>query len=147
MFSVHNFTQYIMAKRTIKINIKLPAGISASKELTDKATKAASDAVSEAIADLVETQKLSDSLAAKGIQISAEELMKHKVGEPGRKPAVKKEKAGTRKRVVLSDTKRKNLIADLKAGMKIKDAEKKYGISGATVSNVKTKTGLTKKRK
>lgn len=134
-----------MAKRTIKINIKLPAGITVSKELVDKATKAANDAVSDAVGDLVEAQKLANSLAAQGIQITAEELMSRKSGMSARKPAAKK--AGTRKRVVLTDTKRKNLIADLKADMKIKDAVKKYGVSGATVMNIKTEAGLTKKRK
>lgn len=134
-----------MAKRTIKINIKLPTGVTASKELVEKVTKAANDAVSDAVGDLVETQKLADSLAAKGIHISAEELMKRKTGKTGRKAATKK--VGTRKRVVLSDAKRKDLITDLKADMKIKDAEKKYGISGATVMAIKTKAGLTKKRK
>jgi hypothetical protein len=135
-----------MAKRTIKINIKLPSGITASKELVDKATKAANDAVDDAIGDLVETQKLADTLAAKGIHISAEELMKRKKGgKSGRNVVAKKQ--GTRKRVVLTDTKRKNLLADLKAGAKIKDAAAKYGVSGATVMNIKTKSGLTKKRK
>lgn len=134
-----------MAKRTIKINIKLPAGVTANKELVTKATKAANDAVSDAVSDLVEAQKLARNLAAQGIQISAEELMQRKSGKPGRKASARKK--GTRKRVVLSDMKRKNLLTDLKAGMKIQDAEKKYGVSGATVMNIKAKAGLTKKRK
>lgn len=134
-----------MAKRTIKINIKLPAGVTANKELVTKATKAANDAVSDAVSDLVEAQKLARNLAAQGIQISAEELMQRKSGKPGRKARARKK--GTRKRVVLSDMKRKNLLTDLKAGMKIQDAEKKYGVSSATVMNIKAKAGLTKKRK
>lgn len=134
-----------MAKRTIKINIKLPTGVTANEELVAKATKAANEAVSDAVGDLAEAQNLAKSLAAKGIQISAEELMQRKSGKAGPKAAAKKK--GTRKRVVLSDAKRKNLIADLKADMKIKDAEKKYGVSGATVMNIKTQAGLTKKRK
>jgi len=136
-----------MAKRTIKINIKLPSGVTASKDLVDKATKAANDAVSGAIGDLVEAQKLAAKLAAEGIQISAEELMSRKTGKTAksaRKTANKK--AGVRKRVVLTEAKRKKLTADLEAGMKIKDASKKYGVSGATVSNIKTSAGLTKKR-
>lgn len=134
-----------MAKRTIKINIKLPAGITANKELVEKATKGANDAVSDAVSELVEAQKLAKSLAAKGIQISAEELMSRKSGKSRLKPATKT--GGTRKRVVLTKAKRKNLVADLKAGMKIKDAEKKYGVSSATVMNIKTEAGLTNKRK
>ncbi|PXA03860.1 hypothetical protein DDZ13_09465 [Coraliomargarita sinensis] len=134
-----------MAKRTIKINIKLPAGVTADNELVAKATKAANDAVSDAIGDLVETQKLAKSLAEKGIHISARELLKHKKGKPAPKKASKT--TGTRKRVVLSNAKRKQLIADLKAGVTIKGAAEKYGVSGATVMNIKTKAGLTNKRK
>lgn len=134
-----------MAKRTIKINIKLPTGVTANSELVAKATKAANDAVSDAVSDLVEAQELAKSLASKGISISPEELMRRKSGKSASKTAAKK--AGTRKRVVLSEAKRKSLLADLKADMKIKDAEKKYGVSGATVMNIKTKAGLTKKRK
>jgi hypothetical protein len=134
-----------MAKRTIKINIKLPAGITASKELVDKATKAANDAVSDAIGDLVEAKELANALANKGIQISAEELIQRKKDKPLRKTAGQKD--GARKRVVLSEAKRKNLIADLEADMKTKDAAEKYGVSGATVMNIKRKAGLTKKRK
>jgi len=134
-----------MAKRTIRINIKLPSGVTASKELEDKATKAANNAVSEAIGDLVETRELAKTLTTKGFDISAEELLQRRSGKPGRKTGSKK--AGTRKRTVLTETKRKGLIADLKAGQKIKDAAKKYGVSEATVMNIKTKAGLTKKRK
>lgn len=133
-----------MAKRTIKINIKLPTGVTATKELEAKAAKAANKAVSEALSDFVETQKLAETLAAQGIQISAEELMTRKVGKPARKSAAKK--AGARKRVVLTDAKRQSLIEDLKADMKIKEAAQKYGVSGATVMNIKTDAGLTKKR-
>ena len=101
--------------------------------------------MSDAIGDLVETQKLAEALAAKGIHISAEELMKHKSGKKPRKAA--SAKTGTRKRVILSDAKHKKMIADLKAGVKTKDAAEKYGVSGATVMNIKTKAGLTNKRK
>lgn len=135
----------IMAKRTIKISIKLPTGISASKELEEVATKAANDAVSEALGDFVETQKMAKKLAMEGFQISAEELMRRKVAKPGRKVAAKKK--AIRKRVVLSDAQRKKMAADLDAGMKIKEAMKKYGVSSATVMNVKSKAGLTNKQK
>lgn len=135
-----------MAKRTIKLNIKLPAGITANKELEAKATQAANDAIAKAVADLVETQKLADKLAAQGIHISAEELMSRKVGKKGRKSAAKSS-VGPRKRVVLSDSARDEMIGDLKAGMKIRVAAEKYGVSTATVFGIKTKAGLTKKSK
>lgn len=135
-----------MAKRTIKINIKLPAGITANKELEAKATQAANAAVADALKDLVETQKLADELAAQGIQISAEELMSRKIGKKGRKSAAKSS-GGPRKRVVLSDSARDEMIGELKAGMKIREAAEKYGVSTATVAGIKTKAGLTKKQK
>jgi Mor family transcriptional regulator len=133
-----------MAKRTIKITIKLPIGVTASQELEAKATKAANNAVAGALTDLVETQKLVRTLAAQGIQMTAEELMSRKVGRPARKSIAKK--TGVRKRVVLSDSARNKMIEDLKEGMKIREAAKKYGVSGATVSSIKTKSGLTKKQ-
>ena len=134
-----------MAKRTIKINIKLPAGVSASKELEAVASKVANDAVAAALSDLVETQKLAKQLAAQGIRISAEELMSRKTGKAAPKAVGKK--TGTRKRVVLSDSACEKLIADLKSGLKIREAAEKYGVSGATISSMKTKFGLTKKQK
>lgn len=133
-----------MAKRTIKISIKLPSGLTANKELEDKATQAANAAVAEALEDLIETQKLADQLATQGIQISAEELISRKVRNKGAK-SVAKRSTGPRKRVVLSDSARGKLIEDLKTGMKIREAAEKYGISTATVSGIKTKAGLTKK--
>lgn len=135
-----------MAKRTIKINIKLPAGITANKELETKVTEAANAAVADALKDLIETQKLADELAAQGIHISAQELLSRKVGAKGRKAAAKSGGTGPRKRVVLSDNAREKLISDLKAGMKIRVAAEKYGVSTATVSGIKTKAGLIKKK-
>ncbi|MFU8848381.1 MAG: hypothetical protein ACNA77_06655 [Opitutales bacterium] len=135
-----------MAKRTLKINIKLPTGITANKELEAKVTEAANAAVADAVKDLVETQKLADELAAKGIQISAQELLSRKSGTKGRKAPAKRSSAGPRKRVVLSDNAREKLIGDLKAGMKIRVAAEKYGVSTATVSGIKTKAGLIKKK-
>lgn len=134
-----------MAKRTIKINIKLPAGITANKELIATATKAANDAVSGAIGDLVEAKKLAAELATKGIQISAEELISRRTAKAA--SGASAQKSGPRKRVVLSEAKRKELITDLKAGATVKDAAKKYGVSIGTVMSIKTQAGLTKKRK
>lgn len=133
-----------MAKRTIKLTIKLPAGVSASKELEAIASKAANNAIAKALNDLVETQKLAKLLAAQGIRISAEELMSRKTGKAAGKSTAPK--AGVRKRVVLSDTDRESLIADLKSGLKIREATEKYGVSSATISSIKTKFGLTNKQ-
>jgi len=39
------------------------------------------------------------------------------------------------------------LIADLKSGLKIREASEKYGVSSATISTIKAKFGLTNKQK
>ena len=127
----------------IKINIKLPSGMPATDSLIKDATNAAKKVVEEASSSVME--ELAKELASRGIDISAGELLK-------RMSRTKTKRAGKtfktpRKRVVLSGTKRKALIADLKAGMTIKNAAKKYGIATATVMGIKSKAGLTKKRK
>ncbi|MEM1222903.1 MAG: hypothetical protein AAGH40_09090 [Verrucomicrobiota bacterium] len=140
-----------MAKRTIKINIKLPAGIIATPELIKTATKAAEDVVNASASDLIEAQKLAKELVKKGVQITAEEILarksvtRKKTGSKASKKSVTA--SSTRKRVVLEPAQRKALIAELKSGAKIAAAAKKFGISTATVMNIKTSAGLTKSRK
>lgn len=139
-----------MAKRTIKINIKLPAGIIATPELIKKVTKAAEEAVDASTSDLIEAQKLAKELVKKGVQITAEEILARKSvtrKKTGSKASKKTSAAAPRKRVVLEPAQRKALIAELKSGAKIAAAAKKYGISTATVMNIKTSAGLTKARK
>lgn len=141
-----------MAKRTIKINLKLPAGVAATKELTDKVTAAAQTVIDAAVGEVAEAQKLAKELKARGVTITAEELLNRMEPKKGRGRPAKKANAatkttGARKRVVLSPAQRKALIAELKAGAKISAAAKSYGISTATVMNIKTAAGLTKKRK
>ena len=141
-----------MAKRTIKINIKLPAGIAATKELTDKTSAAAQSVIDAAVGELAEAQKLSKELKARGVTISAEELLNHMEpqkgrGRPTKKTSAKPEAEGARKRVVLSDAQRKALIAELKAGATVAAAAESYGISTATVMNIKKAAGIVKKRK
>ncbi len=143
-----------MSKRTIKINIKLPAGVVATKELTEKATNAAKTVVDASIQDLAEVSALAKDLAKKGITISAEELLSRK-SKSSKSTATKTKKASKkaspgakkRTRVVLSDAQKQKLIADLKAGAKVSEASAKYGVSTATVMNIKTAAGLTKSRK
>ena len=134
-----------MAKRTIKLNLKLPAGVTATKELTDKVTAAAQAVIESETSELIEAQTLAKELSSKGITITAEELLSRKK-KRGPKTTVKVAGAAPRKRIVLSNAKRKALITELKGGAKIATAAKKYGISTATVMNIKTAAGLTKKR-
>lgn len=136
-----------MAKRNIKINIKLPAGIVATKELVDQATNAAKNVVDAGLQDLIEASALAKELAKKGIQISAEELLERrstkKKTAPTKRTASSK---GKRTRVVLDQAQKKALISDLKAGAKVAEAAAKYGVSTATIMNIKKAAGLTKKR-
>lgn len=139
-----------MAKRTIKINIKLPTGITATPELEAKATAAANDAVKAAVKDVLALQKIAKDLSSKGFAITAQELLARKKNLGGKKmtvKAVKAAKVAPRKRVVLTPAQKKALVADLKAGAKTADTVKKYGVSVATVMNIKAAAKLTKKRK
>lgn len=135
-----------MAKRTIKINLKLPTGVTATKELEAKATQAAKDAIASSVQELAEAQQLAKELSKKGIQISATELLSRKSSKPKSAPRQTGTKT-TRKRVVLSAAQKTSLISDLEAGAKVAETAEKFGISTATVMNLKTAAGLTKKRK
>ena len=95
-------------------------------------------------------QKIAKDLSSKGFTITAQELLARKKNLGSKKPtvkAVKAAKAAARKRVVLTPAQKKALITDLKAGAKTADAVKKYGVSVATVMNIKAAAKLTKKRK
>lgn len=135
-----------MAKRVIKLSIQLPSGITATPELEKIAADAANAAIESATAELLEAQQLSTELAAKGICISAEEIIarKSKKAPRGQKTA---SRGSARKRIVLDENQRNKLIEDLKTGIKISEAASKFGISTATVMNIKTAAGLTKTRK
>ena len=136
-----------MAKRTIKINIKLPNGVLSTTALEAKVTAAATAVVDAEAGAYIEAQKLAKELSAKGIRISAEELMQRKTS--GKLTGAKKKAAAkvTRKRIVLTDAKRKALVTELKNGAKTPALSAKYGVSTATVMNIKANAGLTKKRK
>jgi hypothetical protein len=134
-----------MAKRTIKITIKLPRGVSATSDLVARATKAANDVVAESASELVEAEKLANLMAKSGVKITIDEILSRKKGGGARKKAAKKT-VNSRKRVVLNDAKKKALVADLKAGAKATEAAKKYGVSHATAMNLKRAAGLTKPR-
>lgn len=140
-----------MAKRTIKINLKLPAGITATDSLINEATNAAKGVVESASSSVLEAQKIVKDMSKRGVNMTVEEVLARmggtKTERPARKGAKKGAKKGARKRVVLTEAQRKSLIEDLKAGIKIKDAEKKYGVSQATVTNIKKAQGLTKPKR
>jgi hypothetical protein len=136
-----------MAKRTIKINLKLPAGMTATNSLISEATNAAKNVVESASSNVIEAQKIAKDMAKRGVNMTAEEVLTRMGGAKPKQTAKKGAKKGARKRVVLTDAQRKSLVEDLKAGIKIKDAEKKYGVSQATVTNIKKAHGLTKPKR
>ena len=136
-----------MAKRTIKLNIKLPSGVQATPQLEAKVTAAANAVVEAESGDYLEAQKLAKELAGKGITISAEELLKRKASKSSSGTKKKTAKKATRKRTVLTDAKKKALVAEIKKGAKPPALAAKYGVSTATVMNIKAAAGLTKKRK
>ncbi|NCG08640.1 MAG: hypothetical protein GWO81_03600 [Verrucomicrobia bacterium] len=136
-----------MAKRTIKISIKLPAGVTATAALEAKAKAAALAVIKSATKDMVALQKIAKDLSSKGISITPQELLARKKGSSTTKTAVKTKSATVRKRVVLTPAQKKAMIAELKAGAKTAVMVKKYGVSIATVMNIKTAAKLTKKRK
>jgi len=138
-----------MAKRTIKINIKLPTGVTASDDLVEKATEAANRVISQSVGEFIEAQKIVKELKKKGIHMDVEEVLARKTDTYSGPQAVGKKAVkttGARKRVVLNNAQRKSLIKDLKAGAKIVESAEKYGVSTATVMNIKTSANLTKKR-
>jgi Mor family transcriptional regulator len=136
-----------MAKRTIKINIKLPAGVTATPALEAKANAAALTAIKSATKDMAALQKIAKELSSKGIEITPEELLARKKGSSAAKKSAPSKKVATRKRVVLTPAQKKALIVDLKAGSKTAALVKKYGVSVATIMNVKAAAKLTKRRK
>ncbi len=136
-----------MPKRTIKINLKLPSGVVATKDLVEKATKAAKDVVDSTVSDLAEARELARDLAKKGVHISAEELLDRKKTKARKSTGGPAKKAASRKRTVLSDAQKASLVEDLKKGMTINATAKKYGVSTATVTNLKSKSGLTRATK
>ena len=136
-----------MAKRTIKINIKLPTGVTASSGLEAKVNAAALAVIKSATKDIVALQKIAKDLSSKGITITPQELLARKTGSSAKKTPAKAKKATTRKRVVLTAAQKKAMVADLKGGAKTAAMVKKYGVSIATVMNIKAGAKLTKKRK
>lgn len=137
-----------MPKRTIKINLRLPSGLTATKDLVDRATKAAKDVVDESHNNLASAKKIADDLARQGIKMSPQEVLERKMGS-GSGGARKRRRSAVRsgaskRRGKLTPEARQALIDDLKQGAKINEAAKKHGVSSATVTNVKSAAGLTR---
>lgn len=136
-----------MAKRTIKINLKLPAGVVATEELERKVTKAAKAVIDALSGELALAQKTARELSKQGFKLTAEDLLKSKVGKKVNSSSKTPAKKAARKRVVLNDAQKAALVEDLKKGMKANAVAAKHGVSTATVNKLKTAVGLTRKKK
>lgn len=126
-----------MANKSMKITVKAPRGLKSNDPIIDKATKAAQAVIDEA-SDLTDTIK---ALQSKGINMSLSELLSRRSGS-GKKAA-----GGTGKRTVLTSAQKKQVEARLKSGATAAAVATEFGVSTATVNNIKRSAGLTKPRK
>ncbi len=140
--------------KTVKIALRVPAGIKVANSVLAEATRAAQAILNEHN----QFAAISQELATKGITISPQELSKRAsagkpaAGSPKRKSAARSKapaKKGGRKRrrTVLTDAQRSQLIAKLKAGATVAATAKEYKCSPQTVMTIKKKAGMVKAKK
>ena len=138
---------------TAKITVKVPRGVKVSRAILTDATRAAQ----EVIDSKVRFAALSQELADNGISLSADQLADLAGGKkaPRKAKAAKAAKAAKpaapaktrrRRRTVLSDAQRKQVVSDLKGGATVSATAKKYKCSPQTVMTIKAKAGLVKKK-
>lgn len=125
-----------MANKSIKLTVKAPRGLKSNDPIVAKATKAAQAVIDEA-SDLTETVK---ALQAKGINMTISDLLSL------RNTSGKKASVSTGKRTVLTAAQKKQVEARLKSGSTAAAVASEFGVSTATVNNIKRSAGLTKPR-
>jgi colicin import membrane protein len=138
--------------KNVKLSVRVPAGVKVSNSVLAEATRAAQAIVSAHNHFAV----ISQELAAKGINISSEELARRtSAGKPakaapaakaGRPAAPKAKSTGKRRRTVLSSAQRLEVIASLKSGATISATAKKFKCSPQTVMIIKKGAGLVKSK-
>lgn len=126
-----------MSKKSMKLTVKAPRGLKPSDQIVVKATKAAQAVIDEA-SDLTDALK---ELQAKGVNITLSELLSRRGGGQPTKTS-----SGRSKRTVLTAAQKKQVAADLKSGSTAAAVAEKFGVSTATVNNIKRSAGLTKPR-
>ncbi len=126
-----------MSKKSMKITVKAPRGLKLNDPIVVKATQAA-QAVIDEVSDLSETVK---ALQAKGINMTLSELLSRRGGSAQKSPASRS------KRTVLTAAQKKEVAAALKSGATAAAVADQFGVSTATVNNIKRSAGLTKPRK
>lgn len=126
-----------MAKKIMKITVKAPRGLKSNDPIVVKATKAAQEVIDE-VSDLTDTVK---SLQAKGINMTLSELLSRRTGSS------KKVSGGSGKRTVLTEDQKNQVVVSLKSGSTAAVVATEFGVSTATVNNIKRSAGLTKPRK
>lgn len=137
--------------KNVKLSVRVPAGVKVSNSVLAEATRAAQAIVSAHNLFAV----VSQDLAAKGINISPEELARRSssakpakkaapAAKAGRPAASKAKRSGKRRRTVLSPAQRLEVIANLKSGATISATAKKFKCSPQTVMIIKKGAGLVK---
>jgi len=152
---------------TTSIELKKPRGIELTKPIIDRAAAAAQSVVDE-FSRLAVAQQI---LKEQGINLSLEEIValadrpaskpvarkaagrpkgakKAKRAKKAVKKAVKSRRKGKKKskRVVLTAEQKAELVKTLKGGITAGAAAKQFGVSTATVNNIKKDAGLVKPR-
>lgn len=128
-----------MANKSMKLTVKAPRGLKSNDPIVVKATKAAQAVIDEA-SDLTDTIK---ALQAKGINMTLSELLSRRSADGTSKKAA----SGTGKRTVLTSAQKKQVETRLKSGATAAVVASEFGVSTATVNNIKRSAGLTKPRK
>jgi len=140
---------------TAQITVRVPRGVKVSRAVLADATRAAQGVIDSKL----RFTALSQELAANGIRLSAEQLSELASGKKKAAPApaapaaaapakaaAPKKRKGRRRRTVLTDAQRKEVVADLKGGATVNATAKKFKCSPQTVMIIKGKAGLVKKK-
>ena len=143
---------------TAQITVRVPRGVKVSRAVFADATRAAQDVIDSK----VRFAALSQQLAENGIRLSADQLAELASGKKKAAPvaapaaaapapaaaaaAAPKKRKGIRRRTVLTDAQRKEVVADLKGGATVNATAGKFKCSPQTVMIIKGKAGLVKKK-
>lgn len=133
-----------MANKSMKITVKAPRGLKTNDPIVLKAQKAAQAVIDEA-SDLADTVKV---LQSKGINMTLSELLslRNTSGKKVATPTATGKGKGKGKRTVLTPAQKSQVEARLKSGATANAVAKEFGVSSATVNNIKRSAGLTKPR-
>lgn len=124
-------------KNTITIPVTIPAGISLDADAVKRANVAAQASIDASVASSAMSALLT-SLERKGFNVTPAQWAALQGGYDGRP---------LRARITLTDEKRDEVVARIKQGATGSTICREFGISLATVNNIKKANGLSKARK